>query len=121
MKEFENIQKRMPYRESDDYVKQLIDHATDQAINKAAEARQPRAKTRSMRWMAAAAAVAAVMALAGIAYNSQPTAYDSDTLTAMADYNDDRGPIDDFLDNLSDEEAQLLAYYEIEEIPEIEN
>jgi hypothetical protein len=30
----------------------------------------------------------------------------------------DNGPIDDFLNTLSDDEAQLLAYYDIDEIPE---
>lgn len=115
MKEFENIAKRMPYAESEDYVQQLVGRATENAI---AQVRKPKAKTRPLHWMAAAAAITALMALAGVTYmGSQQSA---ETLTAQAISDEDMGPIDEFLDNLTDEEAQLLAYYDIDEIPEYE-
>ena len=114
MKEFENIAKRMPYAESEDYVQQLGGRATENDI---AQARKPKAKTRPLHWMAAAAAITALMALAGITYYGQEQ-QTADALTAELTTDEDMGPIDEFLDNLTDEEAQLLAYYDIDEIPE---
>ncbi len=110
MKNFENIGKRMPYAEEKDYVKQLIDHATETALHQ-----QPKAKTLSLRakWMAAAAAVLVLLTGAGITYHFHAT---EATQPVVAE--NIPGPIDDFLDSLSDEDVQLLAYYEIEEIPE---
>ena len=47
MKDFENIGKRMPFAESEDYVRQLVDNATEKALQ------QPKAKTVSMHKMLA--------------------------------------------------------------------
>ena len=48
MKEFETIGKKMPFAESDDYVRQLVDNATEKALQ------QPKAKVHSLRVVLAA-------------------------------------------------------------------
>jgi len=109
MKDFENIGKRMPYTEDKDYVSKLIERTTEAALQ------QPKAKTVSLRakWMAAAAVAVVLLAGAGITYHHQTAETDQPVVAQET-----TGPIDDFLNNLSDEDVQLLAYYEIEEIPE---
>ncbi len=116
MKQFEDIQKRMPYAESEDYLKQLIDRTTETAIKKAD---RPKAQVRSLRTVIAAAAVALLLLAIGL------TQFKSDDQQlALVQQQEqelvgtDNGPIDEFLNDLSDDEAQLLAYYDLEEIPE---
>jgi len=111
MKDFENIGKRMPYAEDKDYVSRLVESATEKALHQ-----EPKAKTIPLKakWMAAAAAVALLIAGAGITYHHSQT----ETQPLVAE--ETTGPIDIFLDNLSDEDALLLSSYEIEEIPEFE-
>ncbi|MBQ2208504.1 MAG: hypothetical protein II404_00890 [Prevotella sp.] len=114
MKDFENIGKRMPYAESDDYVSLLVERTTEKALHQ-----QGRAKTISLRVRLVAAA-AVILLLAGIGityYNKVTTPLSPQTQVAE----NTTGPIDDFLNSLSDEDAQLLAYYDIEEIPEYED
>jgi hypothetical protein len=112
MKDFENIGKRMPYTEREGYVQQLVDRATEQAISQKQKARRVSLRTK----MAVAATVALLLAGAGITYRLaiQPTT------TGVAETEVTASPVDDFLNSLSDEDAQLLAYYGIEEIPEYE-
>ncbi len=111
MKDFENIGKRMPYAEDKDYISGLVEKATEKALQQ-----EPKAKSISLRtkWMAAAAVVAVLIAGAGITYHNSMT----ETQPQVAE--ETTGPIDIFLNNLSDEDAQLLTYYEIEEISELE-
>ena len=114
MKEVQNIGKRMPYAESEDYLNRLISQATEQAILQGARGKEQGAsgKTRVIRMWLAAAAVALVL-IAGL------------TITYFHQNNEEElvaeqttGPIDQFLDSLTDDEAQQLAYYEIEDIQE---
>lgn len=108
MKEVQNIGKRMPYAESEDYLNSLISQATEQAISQS-----QKAKTRPIRmWIAAAAA--ALVLIAGLAI----TYFHQDNAEVLVAEQTTTGPIDQFLDNLTDDEAQQLAYYEIEDIPE---
>ena len=110
MKEFQNIGKRMPYQESGEYVSQLISRSTEQAISESRKAQH-----RPIRqWMAAAAV--SVVLLAGAGITLFHTADDETIASAETAIS----PIDQFLDGLTDDEAQMLAYYEIEEIPEYE-
>jgi len=115
MKEVQNIGKRMPYAESEDYLNGLISQATEQAILQGARGKEQGAsgKTRVIRmWMAAAAAALVLIGGVAITYFHQ-----NDTEELVAEQTT-TGPIDHFLDNLTDDEAQQLAYYEIEDIPE---
>ncbi len=110
MKDFENIGKRMPYTEDKEYVSKLIERSTEAALQQ-----QPKAKTVSLRkkWMAAAAVAVVLLAGAGAIFHQQA---EEPVQQVVAE--ETSGPIDEFLDDLSDEDVQLLAYYEIEEIPE---
>ncbi len=111
MKDFENIGKQMPYKEEKDYVSKLVERATEAALQQ-----QPKAKTVSLRtkWMAVAAAVFVLIAGFSITYHNSV----SEEQPLVAE--ETTGPIDSFLNNLTDEDAQLRAYYEIEETPEFE-
>lgn len=103
----DNIGKRLPYDESESYLDDLIDRVTEHAIM------QQNLAKRKRRWSMMVVSVAASAALIiGITLlHKQPTSNASVTLTG-------KGPIDEFLNSLSDEEAAQLPYYEIEEIPE---
>lgn len=107
MKELQNIGKRMPYAEHEDYLSQLVSNATEQAIRQGSQTRR-----HPVRMWAAAAVATLLLAGAGITYYhlTVPKQTLAEDTTA--------GPIDEFLDGLTDEEAQMLAYYEIEEIPD---
>ena len=108
MKEVQNIGKRMPYAESEDYLNRLISQATEQAISQG-----QKAKTRPLRtWIAAAAA--ALVLIAGLTI----TYFHQDRAEELVAEQTTTGPIDQLLNNLTDDEAQQLAYYEIEDIPE---
>lgn len=107
MKEFQNIGKRMPYAESDEYLSQLLSQATEKAIS------QPTATTkRTTRTWLAAAAIATLLAVAGISYFQHQPA------TGQLSASLEESPIEQFLNELSDDDVQLLACYDIEEIPE---
>ncbi len=112
MKNFENIGKRMPYAEDKDYISGLVEKATEKALQQ-----EPKAKTISLRtkWMAVAATVAVLIAGAGITYHHSST---TEVQPVVA--KETSGPIDVFLNNLSDEDAQLLTCYDLEEISEFE-
>ncbi len=98
----------MPYAESEDYLNRLISQATEQAISQGQQS-----KTRPLRtWIAAAAAALVLIAGLTITYFHQDNAEEQVAEQTTT------GPIDQFLDNLTDDEAQQLAYYEIEDIPE---
>lgn len=109
MKELLNdIGKRLPYQESDEYLSELIDAKTENAIRN-------QGKTQSRkRWSVKAASAAAVLALLiGFGLTMMHQQDKQPIVTLSSD-----GPLDEFLNSLSDEEAAQLPYYEIEEIPE---
>ncbi len=58
-------------------------------------------------------AVASVAILAGIGIISF-----HDTTSVFPTAENETSPIDQFLNDLTDEEVQMIAYYEIEDIPE---
>lgn len=116
MKELQNIGKKMPYRESQEYLDELIARTTEQAIRK-----DPRnATVRPLVKYAAAAAIVALLVFAGITLwspSQQPVVAEllTDTIATTTTEIEGEGPIDEFLDGISDDDAQLLAYYEIED------
>lgn len=103
-----NIGQRLPYVESDEYLDGLIDRVTENAI-----AAQAHARTRK-RWglMVSSAAAVALLAI-GISLTVLNGKPNSEPVATQAD-----GPIDEFLNGLTDEEVVALPCYEIEEIPE---
>lgn len=109
MKElYDNIGKKLPYRESDEYLESLIGNATENAIS-----RQGMAKGHRQFGRMIASAAAGLILLVGIGV----TVFNLGDKTAAVSLQD-QSPLDEFLNTLSDEEAAQLQYYEIEEIPE---
>lgn len=110
MKEFQHIDKRMPYVEKAEYVEQLVHQATENAI-----ARKPRPRFRVAKLTTSLMAAASLALLIGVGVNRymQPMA----DVVAQAQ---GESPFDEFLGEISDEEAQLLACYDLEELPEYE-
>lgn len=106
---FNDIGKKLPYNETEQYLDKLIDRATENAIMRQSQA----AGNRQWHWLGAtAAAIALLIVGVGVTvmlHNSSKT-----TTVTMSD----NGPIDNFLSTLSDEEVAMLPYFEIEEIPE---
>lgn len=105
---FDNVGKKMPYQESEEYLDQLIEQASCQAIDRG----KPHL-SRRMSWMIASA-VATVVIVIGIGVGL----FNDKTTTGVAAIPQGQGPIDEFLNTLTDEEVAMLPYYEIEEIPE---
>ena len=102
-----DIGKKMPYRESEDYLNDLVNAATEKAITRHASAKRSGHKGLMA---ISAAAVALVVIGFGIAFFN---AKDAQQATMSSP-----GPLDEFLNTLSDEEASQLQFYVMEEIPE---
>ena len=116
MKELQNIGKKMPYRESQEYLDELIARTTEQAIRN----QSSKLKAQSSKFYAVAAAIVALLVFAGITLwspSQQPVVAEllTDTIATTTTEIEGEGPIDEFLDGISDDDAQLLAYYEIED------
>ena len=103
-----DIGKKLPYEESEEYLDGLIGRATEGAIKRQAAMR---AKSRWGKMMTSAAAVALIVVGIGTAVWK---VQQQQAVTTMAS----ESPIDEFLNTLTDEEVAQLPYYEIEEIPE---
>ncbi len=124
MKEFENIQKRMPYSESEEYLDKLVEKATEKAIR---QGKTTKPQIRRIYIVMAAAAVLLLLTIGVTQFHTQEeqlAMVQQESTSLMADNStttaEDPGPIDDFLNGLSDEEVQMLAYYEMDVIPEYE-
>lgn len=103
-----DIGKRLPYSESQQYLDDLINKATEQAIMHHAIRGQTSRKS-----MIIASAAAIVLLLIGIGVAVIQHESTQQTVVLQSE-----GPLDEFLNTLTDEEAAQLQYYEIEEIPE---
>ena len=103
-----DIGKKMPYSESQEYLDGLIDRATEQAVKRHVVAGGKR------RWGVMAASAAAVaLLLVGIGLSVMNNESQRPSVTIQT-----QSPIDEFLGSLTDEEVAQLPYIEIEEIPE---
>ena len=95
MKEFENINTSLPFKEDKAYVLSLVERSKSRA------ARSRRRNAVTLRWsLGIAAAITAAVVALSISFHST------------------KSPMDRFLSEISDEEASMIAYYQIEEIPE---
>ena len=103
-----DIGKKMPYSESEEYLDGLIDRATEQAVKQHVVAR---GKRRRGVMAASAAAVALLLVSIGLTVMNNESQRPDVTLQTQS-------PIDEFLSSLTDEEVAQLPYIEIEEIPE---
>lgn len=103
---------KIPFTESDSYVDSVVNNATEQAIKVYRKRRQSQ---RKLSWIRPTLAVAAsVVIVVGLGWRLIPmnehTRDDAPTST--------ESPLDHFLSGISDEEAQQIVCYEIEEQPE---
>ncbi len=105
---FDDIGKKLPYHESEEYLDSLMDKAADIALQQHGNTRGK--KHWGLMW-ASAAAVA--LLLIGIGFHELNDVNRQSAATVQAS-----GPFDEFLNSLTDEEVAQLPYYEIEEIPE---
>ena len=106
MKEFENIQTGLPYKESPEYVEQLVQRCQDAALEEAKPAR------RTVRpWFYGVASVAVAAAIAVGIFLWTPKNASPDLALSSS-------PIDTFLASLSDEEAAMIVDWPIDDIPE---
>lgn len=105
---FDDIGKRLPYNESEMYLENLIDEMTENAILRHHQSRTKR------HWGLITASAASILLIIGIGFAFlHNRAVNPATVTQ-----NNEGPIDEFLNSLTDEEVAMLPYYEIEEIPE---
>ena len=109
MKQFEEIGKSLPYTESEQYLDQLISRSAERAI------KQAPSHTIVLRRLLYSVAAAAIILLAIVGVTQFSTKD-----TPQVAQTEQESPIDQFLDGITDEEAQMLAYYDIEDIPEYE-
>ena len=105
---FEEIGKKLPYRESDEYLDSLLDRVAENAV------RQQGRAFGKKRWglMLTSAAAVALLVL-GIGLTVLNNGRSQHVMTQQTE-----SPIDEFLNSLTDEEVAQLPCFEIEEIPE---
>ena len=108
MNEFEHTSKKMPYVESEDYLDEMIANATEKAIE-SRKGKQGISPFRKAAYVAIAVAASMLLVVAWTWLKPQPE-------PLVAELGD--SPVEKFLDGLTDEEVQMLDYYEIENIPE---
>ena len=124
MKDFNEIGKKMPYVESEEYLNTLIDNATTNAIAQ----KKHGVKNRNVSWIITIAA-ASIIIFAGVGVSFWPSnktlfqpiknthrpicfwPYPPYIIERGPDH---EGPVSEFLDNISDFEAQMLYCYEDE-------
>ena len=107
---FNNVGKRLPYHERDEYIDELIDRSVQRALDRPQVPRVNHLGRKRMIW----ASIAAI-ALFAIGIQVMLNYHDPQQPQAVMA---DEAPIDQFLNSISDEEAAQLQCFEIEEIPE---
>ncbi|QYR09829.1 hypothetical protein [Prevotella sp. Rep29] len=108
MKTFEDIGKKLPYTESDEYLDNLVDQCTENAIRQ--KQTKPKATYKHLYVIAAAALLVFLLSVT-------ITHFKNNDRQLLADQQV-TSPIDQFLDGLSDDEVLALNLYDMEEIPE---
>ncbi len=106
----------LPFVETDAYVDNLLDHATEHAIRTT----PARNKGNRHRWRAVTAAAVATAAAVVIGFCVEWNAPSADNALRQQQvaYTASQSPLDQYLQSISDEEAQQIIDYEMEEIPE---
>ncbi len=103
----EQANKKMPFVEDEGYVDSLVKEVTEKAL------REGKGGARRVPLRLVASIAASILLLAGVFtlwHTLSPG--NADTLVKA----EQRDPLGEFLNNISDEEAQQIEYYEIEEI-----
>ncbi len=94
----EDMTRTMPYKEEEGYVAGIVARTTERAIN------TPGKVQRSIPFARIAASIAVMVTLGGSGW------------MYMKHKETQEAPLDTFLSSISDEEAEMLDYYYIEEI-----
>lgn len=89
----------MPYREDEGYINGIVEQATENAIRSASHG-----TNRSILFARIAASIAVMLTLGGWGW------------MYMKHREAQAAPLDTFLSSISDEEAEMLDYYYVEEI-----
>ncbi|MDO4972369.1 MAG: hypothetical protein Q4E41_09795 [Bacteroidales bacterium] len=101
----------MPFDEKDDYVKSLLEKATDNALKHKSQPKKAKQRPTLFFKIAAAACVAIAVAMAGMHFlNSK----NENVVTTS------QSPLDNYLSKISDQEASDLFCYEVEGVAEYE-
>lgn len=109
-----NDMKNNIFSEPDEYVDDLVSHATERAIkNRPIEERRRRMR-RMGAWGAATGVVIMILETPILSPESEVDMMEAETDAALAS----ASPLDDFLSGVPDDETQYIAYYDIDEIPE---
>ncbi|MBQ6963780.1 MAG: hypothetical protein IJP79_08765 [Paludibacteraceae bacterium] len=118
---------KTPYAESEEYVDALVKSATEKAI---AQGKEKKGKKRIILTLtsigAAAACIAIALNMSHVMDNGKWIKEKSGKNIAKASISkavnetntSDSGPLDDFMAKATDEEKTMIAYYELDEIPE---
>lgn len=109
--------KQMPFRENDEYVSRLLDNATRHAVKVCRAERARRRAVRASLLRIALGAAASVVLVLGLGWRLLLPQAASQPGPATA-VEQEQSPLDVFLDGITDEEAQAIACYEVEDIPE---
>lgn len=100
MKEFDNIITDLPYKESEEYVDSLVGRCKAEAL---AEAQPGKHATATWRYGLAGLAAAAAITLGVFLWQNSAN---------------NSSPIDGFLASLSDDEAEMIADWPVDDVPE---
>lgn len=104
MKSFDDINTGLPYKETEEYVENLVARCSAEAV------RKEQASTKSERyshrpWLYGAVSIAAAIAIAVLIWRPNNN-------------NPSMSPMDSFLSGLTQEEIQMISDWSVDEIPE---
>ncbi len=127
MKKQDTKYQNAPYKENDEYVDTLVRKATENAITKGKERKDKKRIILTLTSIGAAAACIAIALNMSHVTDSgkwikeksgQNIAKANTVKTKEASTNRSTGPLDKFMAKATDEEKTMIAYYELDEIPE---
>ena len=127
MKKQDTKYQNAPYKENDEYVDTLVRKATENAITKGKERKGKKRIILTLTSIGAAAAcIAIALNMSHVTDSGKWTKENAGKNIAKASISkavnetntSDSGPLDDFMAKATDEEKTMIAYYELDEIPE---
>ncbi len=127
MKKQDTKYQNAPYKENDEYVDTLVRKATENAITKGKERKGKKRIILTVTSIGAAAAcIAIALNMSHVTDSGKWTKENAGKNIAKASISkavnetntSGCGPLDDFMAKATDEEKTMIAYYELDEIPE---
>lgn len=122
---FKEIGTRLPYHESDEYISSLVNRCADKAL----QSRPQHMRHAAIRriWLSAAsiAAVVVAVALTATLYidTSSPASHNTDAAALQLsacnmESIEKSAPLNEVIDEMSDDQLAIVAYYNTDDIPE---